>query len=133
MLLSGGPPSVLKDCLVAHHRQTWKLREYHLAQHEGLVGEKLRPLGSGDPLKAHFPAGTRLQELSDSVDIREPGKDVVHYRRTAHTGSDGQKATDVIILGEVLYFSRRGCASADFEQGSLRLGPVQSLRSRAST
>ncbi|KAF8549841.1 hypothetical protein OG21DRAFT_1469523 [Imleria badia] len=100
MLLSGGAPPVLDQCLVAHHRQTWKLREYHLAEHQEPAQEMSRPLGTGDPLQAHFPAGSRLQELSDSVEIREPGKDAVHYLRASHTKSDGHKVMDIIIMGE---------------------------------
>ena len=96
---------MINHCSVAHHRQTWKLREYYLAEHQELTGEKSRPLGSGDPLKAHFPTGTRLQELSDSVAIREPGKDAVHYWRASHAKPDGHTVMDIVILGEVLRFS----------------------------
>jgi hypothetical protein len=106
MLLSGGAPSVLNHCAVAHHQQTWKLREYYFSEPKEFTREKSRPLGSGDPLKAYFPAGTRLQELSDSVEIREPGRDAVHYWRASHAKFDGHKAVmDIVILGEVPCFS----------------------------
>jgi len=100
-LLSGGAPPVLTNCLVAHHQQTWKLREYYLSEHQEAAREKSQPVGSGDPLRAYFPAGTRLQELSDSIEIHEPGRDAVHYWRTPPSMSDGHKVMDVIILGEV--------------------------------
>lgn len=99
-LLSGGAPSVLTNCLVAHHRQTWKLREYYLSEHQGLA-QKSQPVGSGDPLRAYFPVGTRLQELSDSIEIHEPGRDAVHYWRSPPATPDGHKVMDIIILGEV--------------------------------
>lgn len=106
LLLSGGAPPVLDHCLIAQHRQTWKLREYYLPEHQELAQEKSRPLGPGDPLRAHFPTGTRiLQELSDSVDVQEPGTDAVHYWRSSHAKSDGQSGKDIIILGEVPCFS----------------------------
>lgn len=93
---------MLDQCLMASHRQTWKLREYHLAEDREPIGDVPRPLGPGDPLKAHFPAGTQFQELRDAVEVQEPGRDAVRYRRKSHTKSDGQKVVDVIILGEVL-------------------------------
>lgn len=105
MLLSGEAPSVLNHCGVAHHQQTWKLREYYFSEHQELTRETSRPLGSGDPLMAYFPAGTRLQELSDSVELREPGRDVVQYWRASHAKLDGHKVVDIVILGEVLCFS----------------------------
>lgn len=106
LLLSGGAPPVLDQCMVAHHRQTWKLREYYLAEHQELAPEKSRPLSPGDPLKAHFPTGARiLQELSDSVEIEEPGTNAVHYWRSSHAIFDRHKVVDIIILGEVLCFS----------------------------
>lgn len=105
MLLSGGAPPVLNHSLVANHRQTWKLREYYLSEHQELGRENSRALGSGDPLKAHFPAGTRLQELSDSVEVREPGIDAVHYWRASRVKSDDHRVMDIIVLGEVLYSS----------------------------
>ncbi|KAG8215335.1 hypothetical protein J3R82DRAFT_8929 [Butyriboletus roseoflavus] len=98
-LLSGGAPPAINQ--VAHHRQTWKLREYYLAEHRELAREESRPLRSGDPLKAHFPTGTQiLQELSDSVEIQEPGTDAVRYWRPSHPISDSHKVVDIIILGE---------------------------------
>lgn len=97
---------MLDHCLIAQHRQTWKLREYQLPEHQELAREGSRPLGLGDPLKAHFPTGTRiLQEFSDSVDIQEPGTDTVHYWRPSHAKFNGQRVKDIIILGEVLCFS----------------------------
>ncbi|KAH0834087.1 hypothetical protein J3R83DRAFT_11372 [Lanmaoa asiatica] len=100
MLLSGGAPPAFDHCLVAHHRQTWKLREYYLVEAQELTQEKSRPLGPGNPLRAHFPAGTRLRELSDFVEIREPGTNAVHYRRASHAEFDVHKVVDIIILGE---------------------------------
>lgn len=104
LLLSGGAPPVLDQCLTAHHRQAWKLREYYLAEDQESSREKSRSLGSGDPLKAHFPAGTRFQEFIDFVEVQEPGRDVVHYWRPSHTKPDGHNVMDIIILGEVLPF-----------------------------
>lgn len=132
-LLSGGAPPVLNHCLVANHRQTWKLREYYLTEHQERAGETSRPLGLGDPLKAHFPTGTRImQELSDSVGIQEPGMDVIRYWRPSRATSDDRKVVDIIILGEVLLFPLGGCGFTNFFRGSLCLGPVQPVRSRAS-
>ncbi|KAF8439994.1 hypothetical protein L210DRAFT_3541394 [Boletus edulis BED1] len=48
---------------------------HYLSEHQALAQETCRPVGPGDPLKAHFPTGTRLQEHSDSVEVHEPGRD----------------------------------------------------------
>ncbi|KAF9221738.1 hypothetical protein BS17DRAFT_736882 [Gyrodon lividus] len=99
-LLSAGAPPVPYDSLVPQHCQTWKLREYYLSELD-LMGETIQPLGSGDPLKAYFPSGTRMQELSDSVEVREPGKEeVLHYWRPSHTASHQSKVIDIIVRGE---------------------------------
>lgn len=101
MLLSGGAPSVLDRGLVAHHQQTWKLREYYLAEHPDLARAESRIVGCGDPLKAYFSSGTRWHEFPDSVEICEPGRDTVQYWRSSHPKSDGERVVDIIILGEV--------------------------------
>ncbi|KIK98448.1 hypothetical protein PAXRUDRAFT_823872 [Paxillus rubicundulus Ve08.2h10] len=100
-LLSGGAPAVLCDSLVAQHRQTWKLREYHLIELQDLTGKKTQPLELGDPLKAYFPSGTRMTELSDSAEVHEPGRgDILHYWRPSHAVSHDRQVIDIIVLGE---------------------------------
>ncbi|KAF9238648.1 hypothetical protein BU15DRAFT_88288 [Melanogaster broomeanus] len=110
-LLSGSAPSALPDSLVAQHRQTWKLREYHLTETQDLRGEdssETRPLGMGDHLKAYFPIGTRMQELADdSIEIREPGReDVLRYWRPSRSASHDRNVVDIVLVGEVLRLVR---------------------------
>ncbi|KAH7911286.1 hypothetical protein BJ138DRAFT_1006932 [Hygrophoropsis aurantiaca] len=109
-LLSGGAPPILHKSLVAQHRQTWKLREYHLMNpsENNNLGESLAPLSAGDPLRAYFPIGTRISDCSNAIEVREPGKpDVLRYARSAScgnatlSGQDFQRLKDIIILGEV--------------------------------
>lgn len=93
---------MLDHCLTAHHRQTWKLREYYLVEDEESIWEMSRPLGPGDPLEGHFPSDTRFQETADAIHVQEPGRNPISYWRSSHAKCRGRKIMDVIILGEVL-------------------------------
>lgn len=106
-LLSGRSPSILHDCLVAQHHQTWKLREYHLmapSEADGITaGEQLL---LGDPLRGFFLSGNRIYEHSGCVELHEPGKMVpLLYRQSSSSnaevsGFEHPKIQDIIILGE---------------------------------
>ncbi|KAG1797086.1 uncharacterized protein HD556DRAFT_1233823 [Suillus plorans] len=106
-LLSGRPPSILHNSMVAQHRQTWKLREYYLTVSRGADGiagglESL-PLSSGDPLKAFFPSGIRIHEHAGSAEVHEPGKIVpLSYRQPSACGveAEGLDIQDIIVVGE---------------------------------
>lgn len=105
-LLSGAPPPILCNCLVAQHRQTWKLREYYLLySQEGLSNAHI--LGAGDPLHAFFPPGTRLRESSDSLEIYEPKSEhALHYQRSSHPAIHDQSVIDIVVVGEVIFLFR---------------------------
>ncbi|KAI6037966.1 hypothetical protein EDC04DRAFT_3141777 [Pisolithus marmoratus] len=99
-LLSGGPPSVLRDCQVAQHRQTWKLREYHLLGSQESL-DKVQRLGLGDALRAFFPSGVRLREYSESLEVYVPGmEEAIHYQRSLHSKALEQSVGDIIVIGE---------------------------------
>jgi hypothetical protein len=119
-LLSGAPPPALQKCLVAHHRQTWKLREYHfsipgsVAPNPGSVTDlsAVEPLSAGDPLNAYFPVKTRIFERPNGIEVHDPGRaDPLFYENatcydifTADKYDNSTMKTsvqDVIILGEV--------------------------------
>ncbi|KIM61866.1 hypothetical protein SCLCIDRAFT_120843 [Scleroderma citrinum Foug A] len=99
-LLSGGLPPVLRDCLVAQHRQTWKLREYHLLDSQDDL-KVMRPLALGDALSAFFPNGTRIRELSGSLEVHELGREeTLQYARSVRSGMGDPSIVDIIIIGE---------------------------------
>ncbi|KAF7968301.1 hypothetical protein HWV62_30989 [Athelia sp. TMB] len=119
-LLSGAPPEILQNALVAQHSQTWKLREYHLTSASAAlfvpadISKKVAtsPLGGGDPLKAYFPDGTQIFDRTSAIEVREPGRlESLFYRRAEIVGiasalpSEDQSPSaedviDVIIIGE---------------------------------
>jgi len=110
-LLSGRSPSILHNCLVAQHRQTWKLREYCLvvsSEGDGItVGEPSTSLSLGDPLKAFFPPGIRICEHLGCAEVYEPGKIApLVYRPSPSSRADAasfehNKIQDILLLGEV--------------------------------
>jgi hypothetical protein len=63
-------------------------------------------LALGDPLRAFFPPGIRIDEHSGCVEVHEPGKIApLLYRRSSNaevSGFERPKIQDIIILGEVL-------------------------------
>ncbi|KDQ55953.1 hypothetical protein JAAARDRAFT_36742 [Jaapia argillacea MUCL 33604] len=96
-LLSGAPPVILHNSLVAQHRQTWKLREHHLLYYPSPASSPTSspssssssssfsaasPLLPGDPLRAWLPPGIKVQETSEGVEVWEPGRaESVKYTR----------------------------------------------------
>lgn len=117
-LLSGAPPVILQKSLVVRHRQTWKLREHHLlaagsssSSSNTDLGIDLTatssintdsPLSAGDPLRSYFPAGTHIKEDKRGLEVQEPGKEPLRYRRSSHDGYDKKTCVqDIIITGEV--------------------------------
>ncbi|KAH8079828.1 hypothetical protein BXZ70DRAFT_901552 [Cristinia sonorae] len=110
-LLSGAPPATLQRSLVAQHRQTWKLREYHLYydEDEGKDEEDvdvdlvMRPLKPGNPARAYIPAGTEIREGPTSVEIVEAGRKeplVYHSIASRVKHQSGARVKDVFITGE---------------------------------
>lgn len=100
-LLSGGPPPILRDCLVAQHRQTWKLREYHLLDLQ--ENSKTIPLALGEAFSAFFPDGVRLREASGFLEVHAPGReDTLHYKRSVQFDVRDSVVADIIIVGEVI-------------------------------
>ncbi|KAG0706198.1 hypothetical protein DFH29DRAFT_980491 [Suillus ampliporus] len=108
-LLSGRSPSILHNCMVAQHRQTWKLREYHLmVSREGdgiAAGANSSSLSLGDALKAFFPPDIRIHEHSGSAEVHEPGKTApLFYRRPSTCDTEEAEGLeyiqDIIVVGE---------------------------------
>lgn len=116
-LLSGAPPAVLQRSLVAQHRQTWKLREYHLLEdslsEEGLHDvipshSKVTSLAAGNPSRGYIPNGTQIHESGDELIIHDPTQPepIVYHswtsiRKNAKKDETGRaKVKDVFITGE---------------------------------
>jgi hypothetical protein len=69
------------------------------------------PLSVGDPIHAHFPEGSEIDESSDGIVVRDPGNPhPLFYRKASVNPSnpdgvssrpDGTFVRDVIIMGEV--------------------------------
>ncbi|KAE9389799.1 hypothetical protein BT96DRAFT_1002898 [Gymnopus androsaceus JB14] len=113
-----------QNILVAQHKQTWKLREYHLLSPSDTclllgVNSDPEPVTPGSALQAYFPLGTHIEETAQGLVITEPGagKTPLLYERTTglqgkplptnkdtedETGLNSRKrhVLDVIITGE---------------------------------
>ncbi|TCD67735.1 hypothetical protein EIP91_011977 [Steccherinum ochraceum] len=127
-LLSGAPPATLQRSLVAQHRQTWKLREYHIYEddadsssspptkpsppssprprdgsHDTTDGEGRTPLSPGNPARGYVPNGTEVREGPTSLEIVEPGRNApIIYQNVAHLRKMEvqPKVKDVFVTGE---------------------------------
>ncbi|TFK48269.1 hypothetical protein OE88DRAFT_1664754 [Heliocybe sulcata] len=108
-LLSGAPPLVLLNSLVAQHRHTWKLREYHFTSAYPISRSSsgsarsdcaASPISPGDPLRGFLPEGARMEENQEEgiVEVWERGKDVPLVYRSAAEGEG--RVRDVLIVGE---------------------------------
>ncbi|GJE88966.1 hypothetical protein PsYK624_050540 [Phanerochaete sordida] len=107
-LLSGGPPSVLQRGLVAQHRQTIKVREWHFVAPEPdpdapPPADPPRPLGPGNPSRGYVPDGIEISEHSDRLEILLAGnRRPVVYLSWAAVKKQGLQARvqDVFLTGE---------------------------------
>ncbi|KAG7087747.1 hypothetical protein E1B28_013688 [Marasmius oreades] len=109
-LLQGAPPLTLQKSLVVRHRQTWRLREHYLISNTSRsVGsdsgieigdnDNVEALSAGDPLRSYFSTGTFIRQHEWGVEVREPHKKPLHYRR-ADSDTSNSKVLDIIIMGE---------------------------------
>lgn len=135
-ILAGAAPSVVQRSVVGRHKQTWKLREYHLLTKDSAslpgIDDDVRPLPGGDPLKAYFPHDAQLRETKDGLTIRYSGSpDPFQYYSFLNSQqlqrSGEVRVRDVIIIGEV-------CGHANLKHfllytlvtlGTFCMGPVQ--------
>ncbi|EPQ55881.1 hypothetical protein GLOTRDRAFT_138631 [Gloeophyllum trabeum ATCC 11539] len=97
-LLSGAPPRVLLNSLVAQHRHTWRLREYRCAR----AG---RRVGAGEPLRGFLPPGVRVEERQAEgvLEVWEAGRaePAVYTRLGAgEVGERQEEVGDVLVVGE---------------------------------
>ncbi|KAF8626660.1 hypothetical protein AX15_004751 [Amanita polypyramis BW_CC] len=114
-LLAGAPPNILHKSMVVRHRQTWKLREYHLLDEASLSNpsnemnedtDYPQSLSPGDPLHSYLPVGTKIEEGRDRLHVQEPGKrHILQYHRasshvTRKSGDALPDVKDIIITGE---------------------------------
>ncbi|KAL1746601.1 hypothetical protein HDZ31DRAFT_81088 [Schizophyllum fasciatum] len=101
-LLAGAPPPTLQRSIVVRHRQTWKLREYHLqlAPDDPASLSARVPLGS--PLRSHVPRGARMVEGEGGLTVTDASGKVFEYARPAlnDDGSPRGPVCDIIIAGE---------------------------------
>lgn len=107
-LLSGAPPSVLQRSLVAQHRQTIKLHEWHLLEDEDpAIRQTVRPLVPGNPCRAYVPDDLTTQEVGDTLELIAPGQDKpLVYQSWTSIKRDGIKGRvrDVFLTGQVSGF-----------------------------
>ncbi|KAJ7454954.1 hypothetical protein B0H11DRAFT_2068347 [Mycena galericulata] len=127
-LLQGASPPTLQKSVIVRHRQTWKLREHHLAAGKSPSGsstppipaaegdgatDNATPLSAGDPLRAYFPTGTQVIETRDGLEVYDPnGPAELRYYRAAmgpdssakdkshNTERPPVQVQDIIITGE---------------------------------
>ena len=104
-LLSGAPPSILQRSLVAQHRQTIKVREWHFLEPEGHpLDENRHPLGPGNPSRGYVPDGIELHEYSDKLEVVRIGqRRPITYYSTAAAAKMGAlgRVCDIFLTGEV--------------------------------
>jgi len=105
-LLSGAPPLVLLNSLVAQHRHTWKLREYHFTSASPLPhiypNPSPAPISPGDPLRGFLPEGLRIEENEEEgvVAVWELGAGAPVVYRRAGSNEGRVSARDVLVIGE---------------------------------
>jgi len=108
-ILAGAGPSVIQRSIVGRHKQTWRLREYHLLSNVSTsptgLDDGVRPLPGGDPLKSYFPPDAQLSETKDGLTIRYSGSpDPFQYHSLCNSQQLQQsgevRVRDVIIVGE---------------------------------
>ena len=140
-----GPPSVVQRSAVGRHKQTWRLREYHLlsniptdpARSDFLrIDDGVCPLPGGDPLKSYFPNDTQLRETTDCLMIQYSGSpDTFQYQSSTVSQSllrRGEvRVRDVILIGEVRSVSEFGKFNLfTLVIGPFCMGPIQIVGSR---
>lgn len=105
-LLSGAPPSVLQKSLVAQHRQTIKIREWHFIEptvDPYAPREHTRPLAPGNPTRGYIPDGVEAYEHSDRLELLIPGspKPCVYLPwSTVKKMNAADRVVDVFLTGE---------------------------------
>jgi hypothetical protein len=113
-VLAGASPNQFERSMVGRHKQTWRLREYHLLSEISLdplgsdsrVEDGVNPLPGGDPLKSYFPNDTQLRETMGGLVIQYAGSpDPIQYHSFVVSQgllqSGELRVRDVIIIGEV--------------------------------
>jgi len=135
-ILTGAAPSVVQRSIVGRHKQTWRLREYHLLTKVSPslpgIDDGVCPLPGGNPLKSYFPHDAQLRETKDGLTMRYSGSpDLFQYYSFGNSQqlqrSGDVRVRDVIIIGEVC-----GCVNLEHFLlyalvilGTFCLGPVQ--------
>lgn len=113
-LLSGAPPSVLQRSLVAQHRQTIKVHEWHLLDPEDndeqvfspyCMRAVVAPLPPGNPSRAYVPDNLEMTEVPDGLELSAPGlaAPVVYHSNASAARMKGRRVRDVFLTGEVSF------------------------------
>ena len=110
-LLSGAPPSVLQRSLVAQHRQTIKVYEWHLIEPESDDDEyeakgrraAVVPLPPGNPNRAYVPDGLVVNELPEALELSVPGRcgPIIYQACNSMKKLKRGRGVDVFLTGEV--------------------------------
>ncbi|KAI5119261.1 hypothetical protein M0805_007264 [Coniferiporia weirii] len=117
-LLAGASPSRLRDCVLAQHGQTWRVREHHLLAPSGgqesdqEQEQDTLSLPAGDPILGHMPVGATVIESDEGLNITLPtatSSDTLQpvkytYQRYNKDQSEGigydARVRDVILTGD---------------------------------
>ncbi|KAI0339133.1 hypothetical protein BDW22DRAFT_1362095 [Trametopsis cervina] len=103
-LLSGAPPSILHRSLVAQHRQTLKIQEWHLIEDEdSSLSSRPQPLAAGNPCRGYVPNDLAVRVVGDSLELTMPGAtEPVVYRSWPSMELNGVKGKvrDTFLTGQ---------------------------------
>ena len=111
-LLSGAAPSVLQRSLVAQHRQTIKVHEWHLLEPEDNDDLAFSPysrrpaavpLPPGNPSRAYVPDNFVMTEVPDGLELSASGlaDPVVYHSCAVSAQMKDYHVKDVFLTGEV--------------------------------
>ena len=104
-LLSGAAPAILHRSLVAQHRQTLKIQEWHLVEDEDeSIPSRVRPLRPGNACRGYIPDELKVHEVGDTLELTElGGKEPLVYRSWASIRRSGLrcKVLDTFLTGQV--------------------------------
>lgn len=106
-LLSGAPPSILHRSLVAQHRQTIKIQEWHLVEDDDdddVISVRVLPLRPGNPCRGYIPDDLKIHETGDTLELTEAGSNKpLVYRSWYSMRRDGKrgKVCDTFLTGQV--------------------------------
>lgn len=101
-LLAGAPPPTLLQSIVIRHRQTWKLREYHLQIPSDDTARLSARAPVGTSLRSYLPRTVKTQEDDTGLTMTDASDRVYRYKRSTHIDKTLplDSICDIIIIGD---------------------------------